>query len=240
MKKLLNIISIVTILFICSALINNDIYSIDNQIKLVRITEGEEITNLFYQNNVLVKTVSSNPSNNYSSVNELVYEKNKLKKRMYYDLLSSGKKENIETITYNYNGNLISDEINRTSDNTTSSSYKYNSDGRLINKSEFNAKGVLQATFEYSYYSNGNLQQEIETSGTDIQATLYKAYDTRKNPFKQIYQNELAVIDLVTLNNLLSFAETTFEYEYNKSDFPNKIVERENGVVISTKILEYQ
>ena len=240
MKKLLSIISIVTIFFVCSALINNDISSTDNQIKLVRITEGEEITNLFYQNNVLVKTVSSNPSNDYSSVNELLYEKNKLKKRMYYDLLSSGKKENLETITYNYNGNLISDEISRTSDSTFFSSYKYNSDGRLKNKSEFNSKGLLQVTFEYSYYSNGNLQQEIETSGKDVQVTLYKAYDTKKNPFKQIYQNELAVIDLVTLNNLLSFAETTFEYEYNKADFPNKIVEKENGVVISTKILEYQ
>lgn len=239
MKKSVLAFSIITIMFFCSSFKDNSSHTKTDSLKLTKITDGSDVTSFIYKNGLLIKTISVNPDNDYSSVIEYIYEKGKIKKRFFYDLLSNGTQENLTTIIYNYTGNLITSDINNTGGIKYSNVYLYNSLGIVSNRKEYDSKGSLKSNYDYEYYESGNLKKEIKTSGTDTQITNFISYDSKKNPEKLFLPNELTSIDLISNNNLLSFDETTFEYKYNESNYPSHIIERENNVIVSTKILEY-
>lgn len=239
MKTLFNSISIIVISLLLTSFLTlpNDFGG--NKIKLTKITDGLDVTNFIYENDLLVKTISTNPNNTYSSVIDYFYENGKVKKRSFYELLPTGLKKNTVTISYSYVGNLITSDINNVEGVNYSNIYSYDTFGILLNRKEFDANGNLKNTYNYEYYGDGNLKQELKLSGDESQVTEFLSYDLKSNPAKLFMPLPLMAIDLISNNNLLSFGENTFEYEYNELNYPQKIIEKENGVIISTKILEY-
>ena len=240
MKTIFNSISLIVIFLLLTSFktVPNEVGV--NKLKLTKITDGLDVTNFIYENDLLHKTISTNPNNNYSSVSEYFYENGKVIKRSFYDLLSTGLKKNLITINYIYTGNLITSDMNNVESINYSNVYSYDTFGVLLNRKEFDSNGNLKNIYNYEYYGDGNLKQELKLSGDESQITEFLSYDLKNNPAKLFIPFQLTIIDLISNNNLLSFGENTFEYEYNELNYPNKIIEKENGVIISTKILEYQ
>lgn len=239
MKTIFNSIFIIVIFLLSTSFktLPND-FGI-NTLKLTKITDGLDVTNFIYENDLLVKTISTNPNNNYSSVSEYFYENGKVKKRSFYDLLSTGLKKNLISINYIYTENLITSDINNVEGINYYNVYSYDNFGVLLNRKESDSNGNLINIYNYEYYGDGNLKQELKLSGNESQITEFLSYDLKNNPAKLFMPFQLIVIDLISNNNLLSFGETTFEYEYNELNYPIKIIEKENDVIISTKILEF-
>lgn len=134
--------------------------------------------------------------------------------------------------------------IKKTADDE-STDYTYQ-DGKIV-KAEYTANSVLTYTYTYTYDDAGNLSAEKRVDHTDSDSETsilftivdgnvtienrygsdYVAtYDTKNNPFKNLYPSAYAAINVgiqaVNTNNPISgtLADDAVTYEYNSDDYP--------------------
>ncbi|CAN1529907.1 hypothetical protein MCEGE10_01358 [Flavobacteriaceae bacterium] len=236
MKKII-LAFIATSIVACSSDNNGTTNQNPTSLKLSKITRGTQVTNFTYQNGLLSKITTTNPSQS-TEIRECTYENSKIKQIYSYELTSAGATVYPSTTIYSYTGNKITSDTNNENGVNYSDSYTYTNDV-LTNRKEFHSSGTLNTNYDYEYFSDGNLKKETQNNnGTYI--TNYNSYDSKNNYFKLIFTNEMQLIHNSPKNNVLTSDNYTFEYEYNSANYPTKITKKNGAAIVYIENLEYQ
>lgn len=235
MKNLI-LVFVAILFFGCSADDNGpENQSNPQSLILSKITEGTQVTSFTYENGLMSKITTTKPSQNID-IREYTYENNKIKKIYSYELTPIGAEITRSTIIYKYTGNKITSATNTENGVVYSDLYTYTND-LLTNRKEFFSNGSLNTSYDYEYYSDGNLKKISSSSGTEI--TNYNTYDSKNNFLKLIFTDELEMRHNSPKNNVLTSDNYNFEYEYNSSNYPIKITAKNGSNIVYVRNLEY-
>ena len=236
MKKIILLLSII-ILNSCSR-DDNGTGPINNDLRVKKITESNSVTNFLYSNNLLSETIKTTPGE-LDFHKEYFYTNGKITQTKAYRINPNNVLSDLEIHNYSYTGNNITSSTLDQDGVVYNNTYTYVND-KLTNRKEFFFNGNLNTNYNYEYYPDGRLKKE-DANGF---VTNFNTYDSKIN-YSQLYlTNELQKLYLVSVNNLTGSSNTngayTYEYLYNSNNLPTKVESFLNGVLISTKVIQYE
>lgn len=161
--------------------------------------------------------------------------------KIFYN--SSGNVTNIKYIDpsdslqreYIYNADNLPDTVYfvRNSKKETYTKYEYNSDKKLIKRSEFGVGNATASSYNAISYPGPGQSKEMlyildNTGNPVLESTTIKTYDDKKSPYTSLgfYYDQI----LVSGNNILTYASTdhsdgvthtlTYSHNYNTEGYP--------------------
>lgn len=203
------------------------------------VQTSEKTTTITYENNLVTKIITTSAGSNVIENVELTYLNGKLKQKYNYEYSPTSGITYPSTVTYNYTGDLITSQTSNENGTNYSEIFTYNSSNQLINRKEFKANGTLNDETNYEYYPDGNLSKRITLTTTPNYVSLYNSYDNKKNPFELIFTSAYLKIRAITKNNVTSFNNKTYEYEYNSNNYITKSTEKIGTEVKNVTTIEY-
>lgn len=210
--------------------------------------QNEQIVLFTYENN-LVSKIETTQNGDFIEDVEVKYENGNLKQmNLFYTTLRHDKKkiinpptENVNAI-YNYDDANLIITLSRECNGLKRIHYfTYNDAQQLITEKEIQ-DGITLIEKKYKYDKNGNLYNKKDFIAREYD--YYKTYDDKKNPFSLIYPDAYLKVYKISKNNIISCningKSYTYEYEYNSSNYPVKIIEKNGRKIQSETIIEYR
>lgn len=246
MKKAIIIFGFLITIFGCSSDSQTENNNDNNSYKLVQINEDDmnvnfgTTTKFYYSNNKISKIeFSQNGTDFYNKTTNFIYENDKVKKLNFFKYTNS-----LGSDTFTYSGNNIQSCFSTQYSTETSNNYLYNSSNYLTNHKIYDEFNTLTNDFNYSYFSNGNIENFIPIQSTGGALNTTYEYDGNKNPLTLVYDENLIKIFFESKNNITKKTVVnhtyTYEYIYNDKGYPIQKIEKDNGLQTTKTTYTYQ
>lgn len=212
------------------------------------VFQNEELVVFSYENN-LVSKITTTQNGRFLEDVEVKFESGKLTQMNFIYITIRNSKNDIVNppkeslnIIYDYDNNGLIKTVRKECNALIHVVYlTYNDAKQLIKETETEGDNILSEK-KFKYDKNGNLYNAKNFTAREY--NYYKAYDNKKNPFSLIYPDAYLQVYKISKNNIKSCNRNgkacTYEYEYNSSNYPTKIIEKIGREVQTETIIEYR
>ena len=212
--------------------------------KMIDTDEDGTYTNILtYDGNKIISMVGTDGSTTeYTYTNGLLS-----KEETTYDSAIYEK----TTYEYNSNNKLVSSTFYEYADDANAyavkSVYTYNSDNTITAttyKGDENSQTELSGTRTITMTNGNIIKYSVLYDGTTVPVVTTRTYDTKNNPFKNVFAYDVMVLaaleggnnNVLTENvDSLGTPSTTYEYLYNSDNYPTKATIDEGGYIYTTE-----
>lgn len=211
------------------------------------VIQNEEVLIYSYENDVVSKIVTTTNNDVITEEVAIKYENGKLTEMLVvfpFAKIKRGKEtlkqlKSVINVFYNYDDDLIQNSTSYENGKISHIDYFIYDTNKQVIKKEVKVDGILKYQTKYTFNKEGNLLKE---RGSDANGS-YDEYDDKRNPFDLVFPEPYLKILHLSKNNYKSCNRDsnsyTYEYEYNASNYPIKIIKKSGRKTVSETIIEY-